>query len=78
MASASPRQFPNPDDHYAAAEDAAYEHYMEEQSKKKNKINEPREWVEVNQWNRENHSVKNIKTFIRKEFDELNLSSYII
>jgi hypothetical protein len=35
-------------------------------------INELPEWIEVNRWNRSDHSDKDIKVFIREELDALN------
>jgi hypothetical protein len=41
---------------YKAAEKADHEHGLEEQPKKKKSINEVRDWIEVNCWNRSDHS----------------------
>jgi hypothetical protein len=37
---------------YEAAEEADHEHDLEEQPKKKKRINEVRDWIEVNSWDR--------------------------
>jgi hypothetical protein len=77
MASAS-------EDPYEAEEHAvneAEEHalYLEEQPKKKKRINEPLDWIEVERWNLSDHSNKDIKVYIRAdELDELNRSAGIM
>ena len=50
----------------------------EQPSKKKKKVNVPRQWNEVNRWNREDHALQNIKAFIRAELDDLNRSAGIL
>jgi hypothetical protein len=47
----------------------------EQPSKKKKKVNVPRQWNEVNCWNSEDHALQDIKAFISAELDDLNLSS---
>jgi hypothetical protein len=71
MASAS-------EDPYEAEEHAVEEHDLEEQPKKKKRINEPRDWIEVQRWNRLDHSDKDIKVFTCAELDALNLSAGIM
>jgi hypothetical protein len=53
------------EDPYEAEEHAVD---LEEQSKKKKRINEPR-------WNWSDHSDKKVKVFVRAELDELNWSA---
>jgi hypothetical protein len=60
------------EDPYEAEEHAVD---LEEYSKKKKRINEPRDWIEVERWNWSDHSDKKIKVFIRAELDELNWSA---
>jgi hypothetical protein len=55
------------EDPYEAEEHAVEEHDLEEQPKKKYRINEPLDWIEVNRWNWSDHSDKKIKVFIRAE-----------
>jgi hypothetical protein len=43
--------------------------------RKKKRINEPRDWIEANRWNRSDHSDKNIRVFIHTELDALNWSA---
>ena len=50
----------------------------EQPSKKKKKVNVPRQWNEVNRWNREDHALQDIKAFIRAELDDLNRSAGIL
>jgi hypothetical protein len=50
----------------------------EQPSKKKKKVNVPRQWNEVNLWNREDHALQDIKAFIRAELDDLNRSAGIL
>jgi hypothetical protein len=69
---------PNPEDPAAEAEGAADEEDWEAPPKKKKKINEPREWVEVKRWKCEENALKDIKEFIRAELDELNRSAGIL
>jgi hypothetical protein len=55
---------------YEAAEEADHEHDLEEQPKKKKRINEVLDWIEVNCWDQ---SDKDIKVFIRAELDAVSL-----
>jgi hypothetical protein len=57
----------------ASSEDPceAEEHDLQKQPKKKKRINEPRDWIEVNRWNWSDHSDKKVKVFICAELDEL-------
>jgi hypothetical protein len=76
MASAS-------EDPYEAEEHAvneAEEHavYLEEQPKKKKRINRPRDWIEVERWNLSDHSDNDVKVYIRAELDVLNQSAGIM
>jgi hypothetical protein len=57
----------------AADEEGCYQ-----PSKKKKKVNVPRQWNEVNRWNREDHALQDIKAFIRAELDDLDWSSCIL
>ena len=52
------------EDPHEAEEHAVEEHDLEEQRKKKYRINEPLDWIEVNRWNWSDHSDKKIKVFI--------------
>ena len=63
------------EDPYEAEEHAVEEHDLQEQPKEKQRINEPRDWIEGNRWNWSDHSNKKIKVFIRAELDELNWSA---
>ena len=58
-----------------AVEHAVEEHDLQKQPKKKKRINEPRDWIEVERWNRSDHSDKKVKVFICAELDELNWSA---
>ena len=74
MASASEEPYEAEEHAVDEAEDHAVD--LEEQPKKKKKrINEPRDWIEVERWNWSDHSDKKIKVFIRAELDELNWSA---
>jgi hypothetical protein len=63
MASASEEPYEAEEHAVNEAEDHAV--YLEAQPKKKKRINEPRDWIEVECWNRSDHSDQDIKVFIR-------------
>jgi len=46
--------------------------------KKKKKENKPRDWKEVERWQRDNHTDEDIDVFIRKHLDDLNRSAGIL
>ena len=71
MASTSEEPYEAEEHAVEEAEDHAVD--LEEQPmKKKKRINEPRDWIEVERWNRSDHSDQDIKVFIRAELDALN------
>ena len=77
MASTSEEPYEAEEHAVEEAEDHAVD--LEEQPmKKKKRINEPRDWIEVERWNRSDHSDQDIKVFIRAELDALNRAAGIM
>jgi hypothetical protein len=76
MASASEEPYEAEEHAINEAEDHAV--YLEEQPKKKKRINELRDWIEVERRNRSDHSDQDIKVFIRAVLDALNLDACIM
>ena len=76
MASASEEPYEAEEHAVNEAEDHAV--YLEAQPKKKKRISEPLDWIEVERWNRSDHSDQDIKVFIRAELDALNRAAGIM